>query len=247
MSRIFVTGDVHGDPMQHLHSGKIPDGVLSDEDFLFILGDFGVIWEDIASDEENEIIWRLNKKPWTTIVIGGNHENWNVLRDFPYKDTPWGRLQRISRRVFFVPNGTIVTIDDRKIFCMGGAMSTDKHMRVENVSWWAGEIATNEEMQRGVDLLDSVGWKVDYVFTHTMPSECVEEFTRSKGYHEDRINDPMARYFSFLIGQGIQFKKWYCGHFHDNRKFGVVDVVYHDILDLDTGELIYRDKWERRG
>jgi len=239
MAKILITGDVHGSPIQHLNYRKIKPGTLTEDDFLIILGDFGVIFGKPCSEERYILDW-FNRKPWTTFVVGGNHDDWDRLRVLPYEDTPWGRLQRISHRVFFIPNGTILYIGDRKIFCMGGAMSTDRYMRVEGKNWWAGEIATNEEMQRGVDLLDSVDWNVDYVLTHTMPSECVSKFTESMGYHEDRINDPMARYFSFLTKQGIKFKGWYCGHFHKNQKFGDVNVIYHNIVDLDTGQLVFK-------
>lgn len=70
---IFITGDLHGTKEIHkLDKKNFPIGEsLTKNDYLIILGDFGLIW----NNSKEEIYWRdwLNNKPWTTLFIDGNH------------------------------------------------------------------------------------------------------------------------------------------------------------------------------
>jgi len=252
MSRIFVTGDVHGNPMGK-SEGKARIGMkkwpeqknLTDDDFLIFLGDFGVIWENRPDRTEEYMIKWLDKKNFTSIVIGGNHENWNRLRSLPTEQR-WGtEVGIIGYRTFFIPNGSILTLGDKKIFCMGGAMSTDKHRRKEGVDWWPGEEPTLAEMNRGVELLEDLDWEIDYVISHTMPSNSVEYFNNKLGYHFDRIADPTARYLQFISDHLKRCDGWFCGHFHQDDNFPDIGnghnvrCVFHDVLEINV-------PWEER-
>ena len=246
MSRIFVTGDVHGNVMSKLESKarlgmkRWPEQAnLTDDDFLIILGDFGVIWKDIPDrTEEYQIKW-LDKKNFTTLVVGGNHENWNRLHSLP-TEKRWGAdVGIIGYRTFFIPNGSILDLGGYKVFVMGGAMSTDKQHRIEGQSWWAAEIPSEKEMNFGVKNLETLDWKVDYVFSHTMPRNCIEYFSVKHGYHITRIEDPTASYLQF-ISDHIKCDGWYTGHFHMDENYPDVKVpgrqircVYHDILEIN--------------
>ncbi len=242
--RIFVTGDTHGDPLRKLNSKTFPIGkTLGEDDVVFIAGDFGVIWNAVPDAKEKYILKWLDEKPWTTLVVGGNHENWDRLRDLPYEDTKWGRIQRISYRTFFIPNGTVLNINGQSIFCMGGAMSTDKDHRVEGLSWWAGEIPTTQEMNFAVKNLEAIEWNVDTIISHTMPSNNIEMFNSKEGYHFSRIADPTARFLQF-IADHIKYVDWYCGHFHKDEEYRDVingtdvRVVMHDVLEISKEKVI---------
>jgi hypothetical protein len=239
LNKLYITGDIHGNVLHRVATQRFGKGSnLDRDDFLFFLGDFGIIWDKEPSDGENYQLDWLNDKPWTTFVLGGNHENWDRLRDLPTVEKFGVTLGVIRDNIYFIPNGTVLDICGKKIFVMGGAMSTDKEPRLRSEaetgvkSWWAGEIPTKEEMQFGVDNLEKCDWTVDYMFTHTMPSEYIDEFAKKQGYHFDRIEDPTARYLSFINGQMKSYDDWFCGHFHDDSRFGKVRVVYYDIIKL---------------
>ena len=199
---------------------------------MFFAGDVGLIWDRNESGRERyELDW-LNSCNFTSMLLFGNHENWDRIRKLPLINKFGVNLYSIRENVFGIPNGTLMEHNGKKFFFMGGALSTDKNRRQEGVSWWPGEIATREEMQFGVDNLDKNNWKVDYVITHTMPKECVKEFVFRHGYHHTREIDPMSSYLSFLVKQGLKYDKWFCGHFHKDSRYLDVRVVYKDILEF---------------
>ena len=80
---IFVTGDTHGEHDIHkLNTIGFPEQKgLTRDDYVIICGDFGVVWNDDACDRY-WLEW-LENKPWTTLWIDGNHENFDLLRKYP--------------------------------------------------------------------------------------------------------------------------------------------------------------------
>jgi len=247
MNRIFITGDTHGDPVSRLSSSNFNlSGKLDRSDLFFITGDFGAIWEACESKTEKYVLNWLNDRPFTTMVIGGNHENWDRLRALPTIEKFGVTLGVLRPNVFFVPNGTLIEYAGKKIFCMGGAMSTDKARRTEGVSWWAGEIPTYEEMDFGTKNLERVGYKVDIILSHTMPIRNIAMFCSKNGYHHDRVTDPTANYLSF-IDEHATFDQWFCGHFHENVTYGKVTVLYDAIINPENYESIERGEYQNYG
>lgn len=261
LSRIFVTGDVHGDSVGRLSTGNFPKGKdLNRDDLVFIAGDFGTIWAETPQTtkaEQYTLDW-LETKPFTVMVVGGNHENWDRLRSLPIVEKFGVKLGEIRSNVFFVPNGTLIEYAGKKIFCFGGAMSTDRGGlepgRVyleEGISWWRGEIPTKEEMDFGLDNLEKAGNKVDIIITHTMPVECIDEFVMINGYHKVRTEDPTAKFLSF-VRENTEYDKWFCGHFHCDHLFwdnvqclyhGIVDATKKGYYDCSTRLDTYSDSW----
>jgi predicted phosphohydrolase len=242
VSSIFVTGDIHGDPMERLSSQNFPTGkTLTKDDIVIVAGDFGIIFCDHIKYEYREqyLLKWLRDKPWTTLFVGGNHENWDKLRNLPLVEKFDSKLGKVNDSVYFIPNGSLLTINGKTFWCMGGAMSTDIAYRINYQNktrekiWWEEEIPTRQEMDRGVRLLESVDCKVDYIITHTMPTECVEEFSRKYLFYYDRQVDPTARYLQFIVNElKPTFREWYCGHFHKNEKYLYVDCIMDAIYEL---------------
>ena len=84
----LVEGDTHG-RFERFSAETFPLGKeLTKEDYVIILGDWGGIWEQ-SEKNKNENYWLkwLNEKPWTTLFIDGNHENYDRLNT--YEITKW--------------------------------------------------------------------------------------------------------------------------------------------------------------
>ena len=81
--RLFITGDLHGQlEVKRLNSKNWPLGrSLTKEDILIIAGDFGLTF--FGDETENFWLDWLEKKPWTTLFIDGNHDNFPLLRSYP--------------------------------------------------------------------------------------------------------------------------------------------------------------------
>lgn len=126
---IFITGDIHAKP-ERLSSQSFPQGKnLTKDDFVIICGDFGLIWdkEGTSTYEDHWLDW-LNDKPFTTLFLDGNHENFDRLLNFEtYPCEKWhgGIVQKIRPSVIHLMRGEIYDLQGKTFFCMGGNYSHD--------------------------------------------------------------------------------------------------------------------------
>ena len=193
MNKIIVTGDIHGNPFQRLNLENFPEGkTYTKEDYVIILGDFGLVWDDSAM-EHSCLDW-LENKPWTTLFIDGNHENYDLLNKFPIEEWGGGRVQKIRSSVIHLLRGEVYDIGGYKFLAMGGARSHDiqdgvlevgdprikiwkkddfKLFRINHISWWEEEIPNEEERKNALKNLAENDYKVDYILTHEAPSSDV--------------------------------------------------------------------------
>lgn len=227
---ILLTGDLHGDiDIRKLSSKNFPHGKsLTKDDFLIITGDFGLIWSN-NEDNKKEQYWLdwLNSKPWTTLFVDGNHENFERLNRLPSASAFGGTVGIVEDSIFYLRRGEIYTIEGKKFFTFGGAMSTDKETRNTFISWWPEEVPNYAETNYGLDNLENHGNKVDYVITHTAPQKIVRAILSAEGYGimddyfaTERLRDPTTMILS-EIDSRLTFKKWFFGHMHE-------DVVVED-------------------
>ena len=138
MSRIFITGDTHGDIDFHkLNTENFPIEGLTRDDYVIVCGDMGIVWGS-NSDRYMQKWWE--SKPWTTLFVDGNHENFHKLYEYPVEEWHGGKIHRIMPHVYHLMRGQIFNIDGHSFFTMGGAASHDKWARKLNVSWWEEEL-----------------------------------------------------------------------------------------------------------
>lgn len=77
---IYVTGDIHGEvDISKLNTQNFSQA--KEGDYLIICGDFGLIWDIKPSKNEEYWLKWLSKKPWTTLFVDGNHENFDRLKN----------------------------------------------------------------------------------------------------------------------------------------------------------------------
>ena len=79
---IYVTGDIHA----WIDIRKLKRWPAKSNDTLIICGDFGLFWDALPSREEKYWLEWLHKKPWTTLFVDGNHENFNRLETYPKEE-----------------------------------------------------------------------------------------------------------------------------------------------------------------
>ena len=120
---IFITGDTHGDFTRFKKSIFYEQAELTKDDCVIITGDFGGIW-DGGAEERHWLDW-LEAKPFTTLFVSGNHENFDLLAEFPTEDWHGGKVQCIRPSVIHLMRGQIYDIQGKTFFTMGGASSHD--------------------------------------------------------------------------------------------------------------------------
>lgn len=122
---IYFTGDTHGD-FRRFSSEFFPEGKnCTKDDFVIILGDFGGVWK--LSEDGDERYWLdwLEKKPWTTLFIDGNHENHDRLNTMPVEEWHGGKIHRVRPSVLHLMRGQVFHIGGYRMFTFGGASSHD--------------------------------------------------------------------------------------------------------------------------
>jgi len=235
-SRIFVCGDLHGEGnIQILNTTNWPEQKkLTENDFLIQAGDFGFIWKNEPDRSEQYWLNWFDCKENYTMFIGGNHENFKRLNEYPEVDFYGGKASFISPKVIHLKNGYVYNFGGKTFWLFGGGLSIDKHHRVEGKSWWPEEIPDYKTMQMGLDNLEAVGYKVDYIITHTMPRECINMHTDFEAFTE-KYNDPVATYLDEVMRRMLWgYTKWYCGHFHVDKiiKHYKVNILYNKVIEI---------------
>ena len=233
MNKIFLTGDTHIPTDIHkLNSFNFAEGkTLTKNDYVIVLGDFGLLWEVNTTSEEN--FWKnwLNNKPWTTLFIDGNHENFHRLNNLNTTNMFGGKVGIVSDSIYHLKRGEIYTINNKTFFCMGGASSHDKQHRKEFISWWKEEVPNNKEFENGLNNLDKVNWNIDCILSHDGPSFISKSLYNNFTSVEARLNSPLLDFFDVLY-EKCSFKEWYCGHHHVDKKIKKVNILFDTVKKL---------------
>ena len=248
---IYITGDTHNiEDMSNLSSRNMKLCCLEQGiDFhnitnAIVLGDFGLPWSSDCEIDESGIhsydhtdrylLKWYNQKPFKVLAVMGNHDNYDVIEKLPEVDMFGNKVLKVSDNVFYLKRGEIYTIEDKRFFVLGGAMSDDKVWREPHESWWEQEEWSEGEKIACLEKIVQCGGNFDYVLSHTGPSAgitltddffCNEENLKQL-YHDSTV------VFNDKIDSIISYKKWFFGHWHsdwgyDNSKESKYVPLYH--------------------
>lgn len=259
---VYVTGDCHGD-FRKFNTENFPEQKeMTAEDAVIICGDFGGVWakDETAKgmngwkDEKNKLDW-LAKKPYFTLFVDGNHENFDRLYSFPVKEWNGGLVHEIRPNVLHLMRGQTFVIQGEKYFAFGGASSHDvghgiidpetdpnwkktvKNLRkdgiwdfrVKGTEWWPEESFksmkpedVSRQTEEAFSNLEKVGWEVRYVVTHDLPASDLALY--GGGFYKP---DEHSRFLEEIRCR-LTYKRWFAGHYHDERQITAQDAVLYD-------------------
>lgn len=254
---IYVTGDCHQDFRRFSMDCFPEQREMTKEDMVIILGDFGGVWNYKGEDRtENYWLNWLNDKNFTTLFVDGNHECFPRLNSYPEREFCGGRVHEIRPSVFHLMRGEIFELEGRKFFAFGGASSHDvedgildpvkdrgkikkwfydreKRFRINGVNWWQEELPSETEMAKGRKNLGQNGGKVDFVLSHAAPQSVVELLQESDLEKQHMEADRLTVYFDRLLMEGLQFERWFFGHYHKNQQCGKKFIcLYKQIIPV---------------
>ena len=123
---IYITGDIHGSPERLGVHSFYEQKEMTRDDVVIICGDFGMVWEE-SGESASERYWLkwLEDKPFTTVFVCGNHENFDRLYQYPVKEWHGGKVHEIRPHVLHLMRGEVFDIEGVKFFAFGGASSHD--------------------------------------------------------------------------------------------------------------------------
>ena len=244
---IYITGDCHQD-FERFNIDVFPEQKeMTKDDCVIICGDFGGVWNrNEESSREAKLMDWLENRPYTTLFVDGNHENFDRLYAYPVEKWHGGKVHKIRPSVIHLMRGQVFEIDGKSIFAFGGASSHDiaggilepddpdfkkkkKKLdqgwypyRVNHVSWWKQELPSEEEMQEGIENLAAHDNKVDFIVTHCCASS-TQNLLGGGLYKTDILTE-----YHEKIRQNTSFKKWFFGHYHDNRNVNIEEILIYE-------------------
>lgn len=244
---IYITGDTHADiDWEKINTTYFPEQKAMDpfNDYLIVTGDFGGVWDGAKFDKYIQKAY--NDRKFTTLFIDGNHENHDLLDQFPVEEWNGGNVHKISDRIIHLMRGQVFDIQGIRFFTMGGAESTDKIGRTEGESWWAREMPSDEEYEEAIRNLGKVNFEVDVVLTHCAPEGYIGKNMRpvynadiSRMLAEnmagvvDRSGNRLTEFLDSLITEhGLKFKHWYFGHYHRDMDWDKFSLMFYRVMSL---------------
>ena len=143
-------------------------------------------------------------------------------------------VQKKYPKLMFATEG-LYEIDGNRCFVTNGAYSVDKYYRLEKgASWFPDEELSDAEMAETLAKAEQAR-TVDYVFSHTCPAKYMPTFMFIDGMDKSKISHRMEEFYDQLE-ETLDYKRWWCGHFHTDWSIDKMRFMYYDILELKRVE-----------
>ena len=244
---IYITGDCHSDFVR-FNTENFPEQTeMTKDDYVIICGDFGGVW-NVDEESKGETWWMdwLEGRSFTTLFVDGNHENFDRLYDYPVEEWHSGKVHKVRPSVIHLMRGQVYQINGEKIFAFGGASSHDisggilepddpeykakkKELdqgwlpyRINHVSWWEQELPSKAEMDEGLKNLSAHGNSVDFIVSHCCSSS-TQVLLGGGMFTPDALTNYLEQ-----IRQTVKFKKWFFGHYHDNKNVNAEEILLYE-------------------
>ena len=241
---IFITGDTHGrfDRIEYF----VNEFKTNKNDLLIILGDAGINY-----NLNNHDVWLkrwLNNINITFLCVRGNHEERPENIKTYKKERVDNQLFRATCFVeyeypslYFLDNGPI-TIKNNKTdlegYVINGAYSVDKYYRLTfGAKWFADEQLTKTEKEA---IYTNIPEKLDFILSHTCPEKYIPTEMFLKGLDQSSVDRSMEEFLD-KIEDKVNYNKWYCGHWHCDKRIDNMQFLFNDIIEMKNEKEGYHD------
>ena len=231
---VFYTGDPHGDVAEIVEFCR--QMRLQPADTLVILGDVGANY--YLNKRDLHVKEQLNACGPTVLCIHGNHECRPAhVPGYGLQDWSGGQVyvQPEYPHVLFAVDGEVYTLEGRDHLVIGGAYSVDKYYRLmRGFRWWEDEQPSEEIKEYVERQLEKSNWEVDVVLSHTTPLkyEPVEVFI--SGVNQSMVDKSTEEWLN-QIEDKLSYKKWYCGHYHTEKKIDKLEIMFENFDGFCAG------------
>ena len=214
---MILIGDTHG--LNAVIKNEIRNQNITDTHFIHV-GDFGVGYPKHGIEWLEDMNDFMKSRNCILFVIRGNHDDPSYF----YGEHTYSNLK-------LVPDYTVLELEDRRILCVGGAISIDRKTRTTLVDWFPFE-----EFKFDKDKIDEIKG-VDMVVTHTAP-DFVYPYGINDVVKHYALGDPtlihvLAKeraqitemYDRLQMNNYIQH--WFYGHFHETVDVDLKGTSFH--------------------
>lgn len=232
---IYITGDTHG-RFERL-SNFCKKMNTSKEDVLIILGDVGLNYYKNKKDRKNKEF--VKDLPITLFCIHGNHEMRPChIKTYRLKQFCGGNVwyEKEYPNILFAKDGEIFKflIDNilYKTIVIGGAYSVDKYYRLSYGYCWFEDEQPDAKIKTYVEKqLEKESMEVDIVLSHTCPLKYEPTEWYLPNLNQSTVDKSTEKWLDY-IEEHIKYKKWYCGHYHGNKKIDKLYFLFEDFMEL---------------
>lgn len=197
---LTVIGDVHGHYDQYERMARKREHTVQ-------LGDLGFKYGCLK-----------NLDPEKHKVIGGNHDNYDIIHEFPHYLGDYGTSSLGGVEFFFYR----------------GAYSIDKQYRTIGIDWWAQEENTIETFMEAREVYREK--KPNIVISHCCPYSAIPHFLEPQYAH--RIINSRTDWALQELFNIHKPKLWIFGHFHVSRSVVIEETKFICLNELETLNLL---------
>ena len=130
--------------------------------------------------------------------------------------------------IAFAIDGNIYDIEGHQTIVIGGAYSVDKYYRLaRNAQWFEDEQPSAQIKQKVETVLSKLNWKVDLVLSHTCPAKYIPTECFLPMVDQSTVDSSTEKWLD-TIEDKLQYKKWYCGHWHIDKSIDKMRFMMHD-------------------
>lgn len=223
---VYITGDIHGNPTDIIYLSNRYG--LTKDDILVILGDVGANY--FLNKRDLKTKRALSEYIEATILcIHGNHEaRPSTIKGYELYEWNGGEVwvQSEYPNLLFAKDGSIFNLAGLNCLVLGGAYSVDKYYRLEKgYAWFEDEQPSGDIKAYAEEQLAKADNKVDAVFSHTCPFkyEPIEVFLPSI---DQSTVDSSTEHWLDNIEDKLDYKAWYCGHWHINKHIDKIHFLF---------------------
>lgn len=223
----FITGDTHRE-FYRLHD-------IEKNNMLITLGDAGINY--YLDERDNKLKEQLNSYNIKLFCVQGNHE------ERPENISTYKEIDMFGGKVFieeeypnliFAKNGELYDIDNKKVLVIGGAYSVDKNYRIiYGYPWFKDEQLSKEEMNNILNKYK--GQHIDIVLSHTCPLKYEPTEVFMKCIDQSDVDKSMEKFLD-RVEESIDYDKWYCGHYHIEKKIDKLEFMFGRIKVFNKDE-----------
>lgn len=234
---VYVTGDMHRDFRRLVYFCF--ENNTSKDDIMIILGDAGINYYGI---DDNRLKRQLSTLDITLFCIHGNHERRpENIKSYKEKEFKGGMVyfEEEYPNILFAKDGEVYDFDGKSVLVIGGAYSVDKDYRIaNNLGWWDDEQPSEDTKNKVLDMLDK-GLGVDIVLTHTCPYKYLPYEVFLEGIDQSKVDQTTEKFLD-VVEDKLNYKKWYCGHFHTNKIIDKMIFMFEDarMLSIDDNSIV---------
>lgn len=190
-----IIGDIHGYHDKYLK-------IVQKSEYTIQVGDFGFDWSVLNDIDPN------NHK-----IIGGNHDNYDIVENFPHYLGDYGTAN----------------VDGLDFFYIRGERSVDAHLRIEGRSWWRNE---ELDMTQGYAAVEAyINAKPEIVISHGCPASVIPLVctNHTKQYSPSRTSQMLDAMFN-----NHRPKLWIFGHHHNSKTIETDGTKFICLDELET-------------